>query len=67
MTILIITLIFGIVVMGITAWNMGLTFSGGMRSTVPEKIRAIMKFLLLLESIAFTVLFIVVLSKTAML
>ena len=67
MYILISALIFGLVVLIVLAWNMGLTFTSGMRSTVPEKFRAILKLLLLIEVIGFIVLFVMVLVKTVML
>ena len=67
MMILIAALIFGVVVLLILAWNMGMTFSNGMRGSAPEKIRAIVKLLLLLEVIGFIVLFVMVILKTMML
>ena len=67
MYILFAALGFGLVVLIILAWNMGLTLSSGFRGNVPEKIRGVFKILLLLETIAFIVLFIMVIMKTMML
>ena len=67
MMILIAALAFGVVILLVLAWNMGMTFSNGMRGPVPEKIRAIVKLLLLLEVIGFIVLFVMVIVKTMML
>ncbi|MDO5491581.1 MAG: hypothetical protein Q4F96_04185 [Bacillota bacterium] len=67
MIILIAALVFGVVILLILAWNMGMTFSNGMRGAATEKIRAIVKLLLLLEVIGFIVLFVMVIVKTMML
>lgn len=67
MMILIATLAFGLVVLLILAWNMGMTFTSGMRGNAPEKIRAVVKILLLVEVVGFIVLFVMVLVKTMML
>lgn len=67
MMILIAALAFGAVVLLILAWNMGMTFTNGLRGGIPEKVRAILKLLLLLEVIGFIVLFVMVLLKTMML
>ncbi len=67
MMILIGALVFGAVVLGIVAWNMGLTFTDGLRSVPSEKVRAILKLLLLLETVGFIVLFVIILAKTMML
>lgn len=67
MMILIAALAFGAIVLLILAWNMGMTFTNGMRGNASEKVRAIMKLLLLLEVIGFIVLFVMVLVKTMML
>jgi|GEM_PF-6105901 hypothetical protein len=67
MMILIGTLVFGALVLLILAWNMGMTFTNGLRGVASEKVRAIMKLLLLLEVIGFIVLFVMVLVKTMML
>lgn len=58
---------FGLVVLIVLAWNMGLTLSSGFRGKAPEKVRGILKILLLLETIGFIVLFVMVLVKTMML
>ena len=58
---------FGIVVLIILAWNMGLTLSSGFRGGASEKIRRVLKILLLLEVIGFIVLFVMVIVKTMML
>ena len=67
MTILIAALAFGAIVLLLLAWNMGMTFTPGMRGGIPEKIRGIIKVLLLLEVLGFIVLFVMVLLKTMML
>ena len=67
MMILIGALAFGVVVLLLLAWNMGMTFTSGMRGGIAEKIRGIIKVLLLLEVIGFIVLFVMVLMKTMML
>ena len=67
MMILIAALAFGVIVLLILAWNMGMTFTNGLRGVASEKVRAIMKLLLLLEVIGFIVLFVMVLVKTMML
>ncbi len=64
MIILISALAFGVVVLLLLAWNMGMTFTPGMRGNIPEKIRGIIKVLLLIEVIGFIVLFVMVLMKT---
>ena len=67
MMILIAALVFGVVVLLILAWNMGMTFTNGLRGVASEKVRAIMKLILLVEVIGFIVLFVMVLVKTMML
>ena len=67
MMILIASLAFGAIVLLILAWNMGMTFTNGLRGGASEKVRAIMKLILLLEVIGFIVLFVMVLVKTMML
>lgn len=67
MMILIAALVFGVVVLLILAWNMGMTFTDGFRGGVSDKIRTIFKLILLLEVIGFIVLFVMVLVKTMML
>ena len=67
MIILFSALAFGLVVLIIVAWNMGLTLSSGFRGNVPEKFRSILKIVLLLETIGFIVLFVMVIMKTMML
>ncbi len=67
MMILIAALAFGVVVLLILAWNMGMTLTTGFRGNVPEKIRGIIKIILLLEVLGFIVLFVMVLVKTMML
>lgn len=67
MIILSVALAFGLAVLIIVVWNMGLTFSGGVRGNVAEKIRVVLKVLLLLETIGFIVLFVMVIAKTMML
>ncbi len=67
MFILFAALAFGLAVLIVVTWNMGLTFSSGMRGGAPEKIRVVLKILLLLETIGFIVLFVMVIVKTMML
>lgn len=67
MFILFAALAFGLAVLIILVWNMGLTFSSGVRGKLPEKIRVVLKVLLLLETIGFIVLFVMVIAKTMML
>ena len=67
MMILIAALAFGAVVLLILAWNMGMTLTNGLRGVASEKVRAIMKLILLVEVIGFVVLFVMVLVKTMML
>ncbi len=67
MIILFTALGFGLAVLIVLAWNMGLTFSGGIRGNAAEKIRVVLKILLLLETIGFIVLFVIVIVKTMML
>lgn len=67
MFILFTALGFGLVVLIVLAWNMGLTLSSGFRGNVPEKVRGVLKILLLLETIGFIVLFVMVIVKTMML
>ena len=67
MMILIAALVFGAIVLIILAWNMGLTLSSGFRGNVPEKVRGVLKILLMLETIGFIVLFVMVIVKTMML
>ncbi len=67
MIILFSALAFGAVVLIILAWNMGLTLSSGFRGGVTEKVRGVLKILLLLETIGFIVLFVMVIVKTMML
>lgn len=64
MIILFSALAFGLVVLIVLAWNMGLTLSSGFRGAAPEKIRGVLKILLLLETIGFIVLFVMVIVKT---
>ncbi len=66
MMILIAALVFGAIVLIILAWNMGLTFSSGMRGPVTERVRSIVKLVLLLEVIGFITLFVIILAKTSM-
>ena len=67
MYILFATLGFGLLVLIILTWNMGLTLSRGFRGNAAEKVRGVMKILLLLETIGFIVLFVMVIMKTLML
>jgi len=67
MFILFTALGFGLVVLIVLAWNMGLTLSSGFRGNVPEKVRGVLKILLMLETIGFIVLFVMVIVKTMML
>lgn len=67
MMILIAALAFGLVILLILAWNMGMTFSGGLRGRASDKVRAIFKLALLVEVVGFIVLFVMVLVKTMML
>ena len=67
MFILFTALGFGLVVLIVLAWNMGLTLSSGFRGNVSEKVRGVLKILLMLETIGFIVLFVMVIVKTMML
>ncbi|MBQ9060204.1 MAG: hypothetical protein IJ128_03580 [Firmicutes bacterium] len=67
MFILIAALVFGLVVLIVLALNMGMTLSSGFRGNVPEKVRGVLKILLMLETIGFIVLFVMVIVKTMML
>ena len=67
MIILFTALGFGLAVLIVLAWNMGLTLSSGFSGNVPEKFRSILKIVLLLETIGFIVLFVMVIVKTMML
>lgn len=67
MLILSIALAFGLAVLIIIVWNMGLTLGSGFRGNVAEKVRGVLKILLLLETIGFIVLFVMVIVKTMML
>ena len=63
MYILFTALGFGLVVLIVLAWNMGLTLSSGSRGNVPEKIRGVLKILLLVETIGFIVLFVMIIVR----
>ncbi len=63
MYILFTALGFGLVVLIVLAWNMGLTLSSGFRGNVPEKIRGVLKILLLVETIGFIVLFVMIIVR----
>ena len=67
MYILFAALGFGLLVLIILVWNMGLTISSGFRGRAPEKVRGVMKILLLVETIGFIILFVMVIMKTMML
>jgi len=67
MYILFAALAFGLVVLIILAINMGLTLSSGFRGNASEKVRGVLKILLLIETIGFVVLFGIVIAKTLML
>lgn len=67
MYILFAALGFGLVVLIILVWNMGLTLSSGFRGRAPEKVRGVMKILLLVETLGFIALFVMVIMKTMML
>lgn len=67
MMILIAALAFGVIVLLILAWNMGMTLGNGMRGPTVEKVRAVAKIVLLLEVVGFIILFVMVLVKTMML
>lgn len=67
MYILFAALAFGLVVLIILAINMGLTLSSGFRGNASEKVRGVLKILLLIETIGFVVLFGMVIAKTMML
>ncbi len=67
MIILSVALAFGLAVLIIVLWNMGLTLGGGFRGNAAEKVRGVLKILLLLETIGFIVLFVMVIAKTMML
>lgn len=67
MIILSAALAFGLAVLIIVVWNMGLTLGPGFRGNAIEKIRGVFKILLLLETIGFIVLFVMIIVKTMML
>lgn len=67
MTILIAALVFGGICLLLLSWNLGLTFGPGVRGPVSEKVRSVVKLILLLEVMGFIALFVAVLVKTMML
>jgi len=67
MYILFAALAFGLVVLIILAINMGLTLSSGFRGNASEKVRGVLKILLLIETIGFVVLFGMVIATTLLL